>query len=47
MRTYINIAQSLGLSCIAEGISNEDELNAVFELGASGACGQGVSINDN
>jgi EAL domain-containing protein (putative c-di-GMP-specific phosphodiesterase class I)/GGDEF domain-containing protein len=43
MRTYINIAQSLGLPCIAEGISNTDELNAVFELGVSGACGQGVN----
>ena len=43
MRTYISIAQSLGLPCIAEGISNADELDAVFELGVSGACGQGVN----
>ncbi|MDG1492826.1 MAG: EAL domain-containing protein [Luminiphilus sp.] len=42
MRTYINIAQSLGLPCIAEGINSADALSAVFELGVSGACGQGV-----
>ena len=42
LRTYIGIAQSLGLPCIAEGINNASELQAVFELGASGACGRGV-----
>ena len=42
LRTYVGIAQSLGLPCIAEGINNSAELDAVFELGASGACGRGV-----
>ena len=42
MRTYINIAQSLGLPCIAEVINSADALSAVFELCVSGACGQGV-----
>jgi len=28
--------------CIAEGINNSAELQAVYELGASGACGRGV-----
>jgi EAL domain-containing protein (putative c-di-GMP-specific phosphodiesterase class I)/GGDEF domain-containing protein len=44
LRTYISIAQSLGLPCIAEGIGNADELNSVFDLGVSGACGQGVKF---
>ncbi len=42
LRTYISIAQSLGLSCIAEGISNNAELAAVTELGVAGVCGRGV-----
>jgi len=42
MRTYINIAQSLGLDCIAEGVSNAAELEAVLDLGASGVCGRGI-----
>ena len=41
-RTYANIAQSLGLGCIAEGVSSETEMLAVFELGASGVAGKGV-----
>ena len=41
-RTYANIAQSLGLSCIAEGVSSAAEMDAVFELGASGACGKAI-----
>ena len=46
MRTYINIAQSLGLPCIAEGVSNAAELEAVLDLGASGVCGRGVEYTD-
>ena len=42
LRTYVGIAQSLGVPCIAEGINNNAELQAVYELGASGACGRGV-----
>jgi EAL domain-containing protein (putative c-di-GMP-specific phosphodiesterase class I) len=42
LRTYISIAQSLGLPCIAEGISNSAELAAVTELGVAGVCGRGV-----
>jgi len=42
LRTYVGIAQSLGVPCIAEGINNSAELQAVYELGASGACGRGV-----
>jgi len=42
LRTYVGIAQSLGVPCIAEGINNSAELLAVYELGASGACGRGV-----
>jgi len=41
-RTYANIAQSLGLSCIAEGVSSANEMEAVFELGASGVCGKAI-----
>ncbi len=43
LRTYVGIAQSLGVPCIAEGINNSAELQAVYELGASGACGRGVA----
>ena len=43
-RTYVTIAQSLGLPCIAEGVSNDAELTAVFDLGAAGACGKGVNL---
>ena len=42
VRTYVGIAQSLGVPCIAEGINNNTELQAVFDMGASGACGRGV-----
>lgn len=42
VRTYISIAQSLGVPCIAEGINSEEELSAVFDLGVTGACGRGV-----
>jgi len=41
-RTYANIAQSLGLSCIAEGVSSAAEMDAAFELGASGVCGKAI-----
>ena len=41
-RTYANIAQSLGLSCIAEGVSNDSDRTVVFELGATGVCGPGI-----
>lgn len=44
VRTYANIAQSLGLSCIAEGVRDEQELAAVFEAGATGASGPGVAL---
>ena len=42
VRTYVGIAQSLGVPCIAEGINNNAELQAVIDMGASGACGRGV-----
>lgn len=45
-RTYVTIAQSLGLPCIAEGVSHQEELTAVFDLGADGVCGKGVTIDD-
>ena len=41
-RTYANIAQSMGIICIAEGVSSESEMSTVFELGASGACGKAI-----
>ncbi len=44
-RTYASIAQSLGLGCIAEGVSEGSELRGVFELGATGACGRGVNYD--
>ena len=43
LRTYANIAQSLGVPCIAEGVNNQAELIAVFECAATGATGKGVS----
>lgn len=43
VRTYAGIAQSLGLECIAEGVSNEAEREYVLELGATGVCGRGIS----
>ena len=43
MRTYSNIAQSLGVACIAEGVNNQAELLAAFDCGATGATGKGVS----
>ena len=43
LRTYANIAQSLGVPCIAEGVNNQAELIAVFDCAATGATGKGVS----
>lgn len=43
VRTYSNIAQSLGVACIAEGVNNQTELLAAFDCGATGATGKGVS----
>ena len=43
-RTYATIAQSLGLECIAEGVADASELNDIYELGATGACGRGVTF---
>lgn len=42
-RTYAAIAQSLGVGCIAEGVSAASELASIYELGATGACGRGVN----
>jgi EAL domain-containing protein (putative c-di-GMP-specific phosphodiesterase class I)/GGDEF domain-containing protein len=44
-RAYASIAQSLGLECIAEGVSEASQLRGVFELGATGACGRGVTYD--
>ena len=42
-RTYINIAQTLGLPCIAEGIINSADLQTAYELGASAASGPAIT----
>ena len=42
LRTYINIGQTLGLPCIAEGIVNSADLQVAYELGASAASGPAV-----
>lgn len=42
VRTYINIAHSLGLPCIAEGVNNEAEQDAVIALGIDGLTGPGI-----
>jgi len=44
VRTYANIAQSLGLACIAEGVGNDQEHEAVIEAGVTGACGPGITL---
>ena len=43
-RTYVSIAQSLGVPCIAEGVENNAELQTVIELGCSGLTGPGVRL---
>ncbi|MEE4203720.1 MAG: EAL domain-containing protein [Halieaceae bacterium] len=43
-RTYVSIAQSLGVPCIAEGVQNTGELQTVIDLGCSGLTGPGVHL---
>lgn len=42
LQTYATITKTLGIDCIAEGVSSSDEMQAVFATGASGATGPGV-----
>lgn len=43
-RTYVSIAQSLGVPCIAEGVENTAELQTVIDIGCSGLTGPGVHL---
>jgi EAL domain-containing protein (putative c-di-GMP-specific phosphodiesterase class I) len=44
LRTYVSIAQSLGIPCIAEGVENTSELQTVIDLGCEGVTGPGVRL---
>ncbi|MFT7287620.1 MAG: diguanylate cyclase (GGDEF)-like protein [Halieaceae bacterium] len=43
LRTYVGIAQSLGIDCIAEGVNNAAEYQAALNCGATGVTGRGVT----
>jgi len=42
LRTYVSIAQTLSLPCIAEGIVKSDDVQTAYELGAAAASGPAV-----
>lgn len=44
VRTYVGIAQSLGVPCIAQGVDNTAELQMVINLGCDGVTGPGVQL---
>ena len=48
LQTYATITKTLGIDCIAEGVSSAEEWHAVFEAGATGASGPEVTqrVND-
>ena len=46
LRTFVNVSQSLGIECIAEGVSTEKDIAELFELGLSGVCGRAVQLNE-
>ncbi len=44
LRTYVAIAQSLGIPCFAAGVENTSELSTVIDLGCAGMTGPGVRL---
>jgi EAL domain-containing protein (putative c-di-GMP-specific phosphodiesterase class I) len=42
LRTYANIASSLGIPCIAEGVASQEDIDAAMACGAVGATGPAV-----
>ena len=46
LRTFVNVSQSLGIECIAEGVSTEKDIVELFGLGLSGVCGRAVQLNE-
>jgi len=46
LRTFVNVSQSLGIECIAEGVSTEKDIAELFELGLSGVCGRAVQLSE-
>lgn len=42
IKTFVSVSQSLGIDCIAEGVSSEEDISELFELGLSGVCGRAV-----
>ncbi len=47
LQTYVAIAGTLGVDCIAEGVASAEDLEAVFACGARGATGPAVSVRGN
>ena len=43
LRTYANIASSLGIPCIAEGVATQADLDAALACGAAGATGPAIA----
>ena len=46
LRTFINVSQSLGIECIAEGVATEKDITELFELGVDGVCGRAVRLTE-